>query len=143
MARAVVVTVEGAQWEISSFSGAAFDFSVGALDSRFNSPPGGVMPWWQNSTLANSFAQAYQATPGSDARFFAFSQGDTGGVAATECINVSTGDCLSLFESLTWASASLVPSPSVPGPLPILGAAAAFRASRRLRQRIPGSPTQV
>jgi hypothetical protein len=40
-------------------------------------------------------------------------------------------------ESTTYAIATLAPPPaSVPGPLPVVGAAAAFGMSRRLRRRI-------
>ncbi len=86
-ARAVVVTVEGGDWEISSFTGSPFIFGLG-LDPRFAAPPapGGEMPWWGNSALAASFAEAVRATPGSDARLFGFSESGGGSLA---CIGTS------------------------------------------------------
>ena len=108
------------------------------------------MPWWGGENLAPLFAAAYSATPGSDNRLFAFRlrQVDLGSFVLdfVDAIGPSGLEASLKNADKLYAIASFVPSPppaSVPGPLPILGAAAAFRASRRLRQRIPGSPTQV
>jgi hypothetical protein len=52
-------------------------------------------------------------------------------------LDYSTG---SFGPSQTITSSSIAPSTATPGPLPLLGAAAAFQASRRLRRRLSGSP---
>lgn len=48
-----------------------------------------------------------------------------------------------VFESGTVSFDRVVPAESVPGPIPLLGAAAAFGISRRLRRRIKGSSNRV
>lgn len=143
--RAVLVTVEENQWEISSSTG---DYDNN--QSKFADLPVGDMPWWGSEVLATLFQAEYRATPGSDNRLFAFqlSQQDIAGylIDFVDAVGPSGIEANFTNADKLYAIASFVPSPppaSVPGPLPILGAAAAFRASRRLRQRIPGSPTQV
>ena len=144
-ARAVVVTVAGNQWEISSFTG-----NYDNDRSKFADLPVGEMPWWGSESLATLFQAEYSAKPGSDNSLFAFqlSQQNIGGYFLDFVNAVGPSGVEANFTNADklYAIASFVPSPppaSVPGPLPILGAAAAFRASRCLRQRIPGSPTQV
>ena len=58
--------------------------------------------------------------------------------------NVTALNLLQSSTSYTWAIATrapIPPAPTVPGPLPLIGAAAAFGFSRRLRSRINKSAT--
>jgi hypothetical protein len=51
----VIVTVNGQDWNVSTFTGSYYDYSP------FFIPYGdavGVMPWWSNPTLAMAFATA-------------------------------------------------------------------------------------
>ena len=45
-----------------------------------------------------------------------------------------------VFQSLPYAVATQIPAASAPGPLPFLGAGAAFGFSRKLRKRIKLAP---
>jgi hypothetical protein len=116
--------------------------------------------WWNDPALASDFAAALTDQLGlnafGDGPFFAFQKVPetdpsynplftislkTWNEATT---NVNTGGTPSgIFQSVsyewTYATATRAPSvPSVPGPLPIFGAVAAFGYSRRLRNRIQG-----
>ena len=53
-AQALVVNVNGQNWNVTTFTG-----SYNANTSKFKTAAnGGMMPWWGNLTLANSFALA-------------------------------------------------------------------------------------
>ena len=59
-AQALVVTVNGQNWNVTTFTG-----SYNSLTSKFQTPiNGGVMPWWGNVTVANSFATAINTSLG-------------------------------------------------------------------------------
>jgi hypothetical protein len=103
------------------------------------------MPWWNNQTLAAQFASAVGSglgTPNGAGRgaFFGFNNtpafncggAQSAGNVCTAFFNSSTVLIDSLQGNRTWAQATEL----VPGPIPALGAAAAFGFSRKLRQRI-------
>jgi hypothetical protein len=147
-AQAVVVNVNGQNWNVTTFQG-----SYNANSAKFATPPApGRMPWWGSESLARQFATVVK-----DA--FGFPNEDTvgplfghrfatGGTTVATCITEtpnSTSRCGSNWGTLnatfTWAQADLVPP--VPGPLPVFGAAAAFGFSRKLRQRIKAGTNSV
>ena len=152
-AQAVVVTVDlgqGAgpqQWNVTTFVGSYITNSA-----KFATPPApGRMPWWGREALARQFTTAvnvafgYPNFEGNAGPLFGWRNQPsqptnievclryTPGTSTSCNTNVNSGpsDSLALY---TWAQADLVPP--VPGPLPALGAAAAFGFSRKLRQRI-------
>ena len=136
-AQALVVNVNGQNWNVTTFTG-----SYNANTSKFNTAAnGGMMPWWGNLTLANSFALAVGGSLGLpifDVGGPLFGTSTTGTLVQTRLFNSNTNAIASLNQnfasSSTLAQAELVPP--VPGPLPALGAAAAFGFSRKLRKRI-------
>lgn len=153
-AEAYVVTVNNVQYDVTTFTG-----SYNANSSKFNTAAnGGVMPWWGDGTLAGDFANAVQSALGGPNYFlantwspyFAYglkNSGANGIRAAAYFMNAwqqgpvydigSQGDGPLLSDSGVWAQATLYTAPaSVPAPLPIFGAGAAFGFSRRLRRRI-------
>ena len=106
------------------------------------------MFWWGDQTKATSAAQAVGAAwnfrlglGGATGPIFAF-QYTPPITTRISYFNISTGqtgDAQDFGGSYPWARSSLVPSggtSSVPGPLSILGLAAAFGFSRKLRKRI-------
>lgn len=156
-ARALVVFDPGfGSWEVTTFTGSYND----NID-KFNTPAnGGVMPWHGNLALARQFAAAVGGDLGfpnacferptsycpqdrQDGPYFFYSlytnfipnsdqiwhvqDTDTGGITETGIVRLSS--------VVTWAQAT----PAVPGPIPALGAAAAFGFSRKLRKRIKSS----
>lgn len=159
-AQALELTIGGTKWLITTFTGTYNDNA-----SKFNlSVNGGVMPWWGNTTLANAFATAVNTqlgspnpvaglggTGGPGSPYFAWitnagnvfpnsvglnfwipaggTSSGGGPVPGLKTINVS------MATSYVWAQAT----PAVPGPLPLLGAFAAFSTSRQLRKRIKSS----
>ncbi len=136
-ARAVIVTVGGQDWDVTKF----LDYGAGGL---FQTPAnGGVMPWWGSASLAAEFATKLNSQLGNPGPNFGYEFAGFSGINAYSFINST----LYAFEQTTedtrdWAQATLVPSSppsSVPGPLPALGAAAAFGFSRKLRKRIKNS----
>jgi len=52
-AQAFVVTVGGVQYDVTTFTGSYNDHK-----SKFAQTPGGVMPWWGDSSLATQFSNA-------------------------------------------------------------------------------------
>lgn len=136
-AQALVVTVGGQQWNVTTFTG-----TYSANTSKFaTSANGGVMPWWQNQTLADTFATTVGSGLGYPNLF--------GGAGPFFAYQVATNVSASFIDTLgnpgsltstpgttrTWAQATPF---SAPGPLPALGIAAAFGFSRKLRKRIKG-----
>ena len=140
-ASAYVVTVNGTQYDLDVFDGPYL-----GKESLFSSVAPGEMPWWGDENKAIDFAsQVFDqllegSTPG-NSPLFAFE------VIGSD-VNGWSSDILSpnnlYFESFgTGVSVKyVVGSPlstgvsSVPGPLPIFGAAAAFSWSRRIRRRL-------
>jgi hypothetical protein len=71
--QALPITVDGTQWDVTYFSGVYDD-----NQSKFAAPPGGQMPWWGSSSLAQTFKQAYENQPGATTGLeFAYSLGST------------------------------------------------------------------
>ena len=145
-AQALVVNVGGKTYDVTTF------LNSNTFSPQFALPPApGVMPWWNNQTLAAQFASAVGSglgTPNGNGRgaFFGFNNtpafncggAQTAGNVCSAFFNSSTGTVL--IDSFTgntrvWAQATEL----VPGPLPALGAAAAFGFSRKLRNRIKAS----
>jgi hypothetical protein len=144
-AQALVVSVHGHDWDVTTFTGSYNDNT-----SKFaTAANGGVMPWWGNKELAGKFSQAlfdklgagqfgpqfgwrFRQTPphNSDPRVdYAFTATDG---------TLSLNNSFSAKFEHTWAQAT-----KVPGPLPALGLAAAFGYSRKLRKRIKSSEPEV
>jgi hypothetical protein len=134
-AAAVGVNVGGNSYDVT-----VLNTSYDTNTSLFQLPPTGAMPWWGDDLLASEFAaQVYKFLgSGWDA--------DYGPIFAH---GVSLGQVLGLTQSLsdpmdqidvTPATTSTVTyaiaTAPVPGPLPLIGAAAAFGWSRQLRKRI-------
>ena len=114
------------------------------------------MPWWGSEILATQFAIAVGENLG-------LPNGDPngGGCGAFSCVGAYFGyrdlggtngvfirspasRIVSPTRPFSWAQARVVPDDiPVPGPLPALGAVAAFGFSRKLRKRIRGSANPV
>jgi hypothetical protein len=150
-ARAVVVNVDGQDWDVTTFSGGYYENS-----SKFETPAnGGVMPWWNNINLAGTFTAAVSSSLGDEGPYFAFETDPTafGGVGVINQLIYNSSHPMTIFGAgkagigpgyggpqAGWAQATPYTSPAgAPGPLPALGAAAAFGFSRVLRKRIKGS----
>ena len=149
-AQALVVTVNSQDWEVTTFTG-TYNDNVSKFNTLEN---GGEMPWWVGAistpTSAISFSKALAAQHGIYNWQFAAYRDPCAGFCNPPIVvfRVNNGD--SAFTGSNgpmgngtwnlWATARLsVPAPSsanVPGPLPILGLAAAFGFSRKLRKRI-------
>ena len=149
-AQAVVVTVGGQDWDVTSFTG-----SYNANTSKFaTAANGGVMPWWGSSSLASQFATQVGTNLGLPNPLpnggnlgpgFAY-QASTSVDYFQRLGNVITiQNTSNLSNQIAWAQATLVTPPPapVPSPLPALGAAAAFVYSRKLRSRIKGRTNTV
>jgi hypothetical protein len=162
-AQAYVVDVGGVQYDVTTFSG-SYNSNIGNFALPAN---GGVMPWWGSQSLANEFALAVGdnlgypqlnqlfCTPDECGPLFATSFTAAFGVppddfaatvfATSIRTNVQpvplTDRVVVTSEQAVWAQAQEIipPAAPVPGPLPALGAAAAFGASRQLRKRINAS----
>ena len=165
-AQAVVVTVGGQDWDVTTFTG-TYNANTSKFETAAN---GGVMPWWGNcpqqgctESLAIQFADALAGSipvgtvggviygpffgyqefyPNANGSIdMAFWESDRG---FGQGPGTSTGDP-DKRDVETWAQATLVTPPPapVPSPLPALGAAAAFGYSRKLRSRIKGRTNTV
>ena len=142
-AQAVVVTVGGHDWDVQKFTG--------SLDPmKFNTPAeGGMMPWWGNKALARMFRDKVGdrlghptppnfLPPGLINPLFGW-EDSTSLDGFVEFVRFPGVEGLaSKTMSGPWAVAV-----KVPGPLPILGAAAAFGYSRKLRTRIKDAKPKV
>ena len=140
-AAALTVQVNGSDYDVELYTG-----SYSSNAAAFQLPAsGGRMPWWGQPTLAADFAFALAAglspTPlPADGPLFATAYTGTDVEAAyydlttlgsTDVINENVA-----FDPNSSQSYAVVTSPAtVPAPLPLLGAAAAFSCSRRLRRR--------
>lgn len=148
-ARAITVVVSGNSYDVEIFSG-----SYNSDPSLFATPAsGGRMPWWGDSLLADEFASQLGAglspTPlPALGPLFAHTYSASSVVASV--LDLSTLGTTDFVDSSYTVPANssesyavLVAPPataSVPAPLPIFGAFAAFGASRRLRSRRHLSP---
>jgi hypothetical protein len=138
---ALTVTVGSVDYDVTFFNG-----SYNSNSSLFQNPPAGMLPWWGNDMLAITFAQhvydklGLGPTPG-NGPVFAYE------LSGTDILGVSQdlGDLLIQYpetisdtSAVKYAIATPLNSAlaSVPAPLPVLGAAAAFAWSRQLRKRI-------
>ena len=154
------VTVGGLQYDVTTFTGSQSAPSDAGTSGKFaTAANGGVMPWWGgDGTLASQFASAVRSsfsTPNSFDQENTFSAGPLFAYAgSTEAsfyaytlssTNPGVNDII--FSSMTnyiysspmtYAQATLY-TPPAPGPLPVLGAGAAFGFSRKLRKRIQES----
>ena len=154
-ARALVVNVDGQNWDVTTFTGSYKD-----KKSKFakTTAPDGAMPWWGDLSIATKFANALGHSLGAPNSITTLSAGSPtntnvgpyfayngivnhisflpSGTAATYYPNLSTL-IFSVDEntSVTWAQATTKIS-AVPGPVPAIGAFAAFGFSRKLRKRI-------
>lgn len=153
-AQALVVNVNGQDWDVTTFSG-----TYNANTSKFaTAANGGIMPWWFNETAAHAFAIAVDAQLGTP-NILDGSSGPPAGTGSGPFFGYVTNGIDNIMygygwvsnygvgqgvigfpsggTSRTWAQATLfLDTAEVPGPLPALGAAAAFGFSRKLRKRI-------
>lgn len=144
-ASALTVTVGSIDYDVTVFNG-----SYNSNSSLFQIPPAGQVPWWGNDMLAIDFAQQVYdqlgsgSTPG-NSPVFAYD------VSGTDILGISQdlGDILIQYPETIADNAAVkyaIATPlnsapaSVPAPLPVFGAAAAFGWSRRIRRRIGGTP---
>ena len=136
-AHALVVNVNGQNYDVTTFTG-TYNDNISKFATAAN---GGVMPWWNDSSTADSFTSAVNTGLGEPGPYFGYylPNGSNfisyfnwdGGLTSTSILKSSTQ---------TWAQATpAAPPASAPSPLPIFGAAAAFGASRQLRKRIKRS----
>ncbi|MEB3207297.1 MAG: hypothetical protein VKK63_00075 [Synechococcus sp.] len=143
-AQALVVTVDNQLWDVTTFEG-TYNNNVSLLQNQ---------EWWGSQATAEKFASAvgdglnFPNFFGTIGPYFAFgvSQVNLGFIRfnlvnsnVETVLGVNTDLPATLNANLTWAAATKVAAPSsesVPGPLPILGVAAAFGFSRKLRKRI-------
>ena len=155
-ALSVPVTVGGLNYDVTTFTG-SYNANVG----RFTLTD---MPWWGSGDLANQFAAAVGSSSSLPSMsstygpFFIFASGTYDGcLSSCEYVKyyIPSGAGVSgpgnwpadrsadsYFATATLASTSSATA-SVPGPLPILGVAAAFGFSRQLRKRIKSSTNTV
>jgi hypothetical protein len=143
-ASAITVTVGSTNYEVNVFMGV-----YTGNESIFQLPPLGTMPWWGDDLLAATFAEQVYDQLGSGASegygpIFAYelSGSDILGISQnlTDPLNQIT-ETISSVASANYAIATPQDSPqaSVPAPLPLFGAAAAFGWSRTLRKRVADS----
>ena len=141
---AITLIVEGQNYDVTTFSGS---YDIDKL--KFATPAsGGVMPWWGNQTLAQKFAEAafaknvnfgFPNQTGARGPFFSFRLNliTVSQTAFTyDPTHVLTQNLSQVASYPAFAQATLTPSASVPGPVPLVGAFAAFRLSRQLRRRV-------
>lgn len=134
-AQAYVVTVNGVQYDVTTFTG-----SYNANTSKFETAANnGVMPWFDNQTMASQFAEAvgYKLgrlpSPTDRGPYFpAWKSTDT--VVAYSYADWGTYNYSVEFDEST-IYAQVLPAAPVPAPLPLLGSAAALSFCRRLSSR--------
>lgn len=162
-AQALTVTVGGQQWDVTTFTG-SYNDNTGKFKTPNN---GGVMPWWGQVTVAAAWADALGWALGDpntgqwdiaenlrSGPAFGWSIGihpiNGDEIIYTQYVfaqpastypnylvsPANMGDLRSRT-TITWAQATQ----PVPGPLPLFGALAAFRASRLLRKRVEAKTT--
>lgn len=145
----VTVTVGGTQYDVTY---SEFDYSTNS--ARFATlANGGQMPWWGDATLTTAFAVAVGTSLGTPNRisnpndagpYFGFDQVSFLGnplvnmktFTATGALSFAGIPATTLYNYATATLTPQAPASSVPAPLPLFGAAAAFGAGRRLRRRL-------
>jgi len=153
-ARAFVVNVGGQDWDVTTFTG-SYNDNASKFATAANA---GAMPWWGNSSLATEFSNAVGYSLLAPNSITTLSKGSPtntnvgpyfayngivnhisflpSGTAATYHPNLSTNIfSVDVGTSVTWAQVTPKIS-AVPGPVPAIGAFAAFGFSRKLRKRI-------
>jgi hypothetical protein len=148
-AQAVVVTVDGVQYDVTTFTG-----SYDSDTNKFQTPDnGGVMPWWGSESTANAFAAAVGSSLGepntisTDTFGPIFAVRSEGGAIFGRYYGYNGSNTVNDYfrnssDSRVWAQVG--PADPVPAPLPVLGSAAALGFCRRLRsrsQRLRHAPT--
>jgi hypothetical protein len=151
-AEAVVVVYNGNSYNVVASSQASYNSLSATLQNN---------PWWGNQTIANTFRDLVGQQLGfPNAGFFAgspatplFAYSESGGLVSVSTI-LNIGNTTPATPSpqsglpavagtpFFYAVATLVPPPaptSAPGPLPILGAAAAFAWGRKIRSQLKNS----
>jgi hypothetical protein len=145
-ARALNVVVQGTTYDLQLYSG-----SYTSNPSFFQSTAsGGRMPWWGNPSLAddlagqlaNGLSPTYADGDPVEGPLFAtaFHGLSIGSEITSSFFDLSTLGITDVvttgsFDSSSTLSYAVVAAPA-PAPLPILGVAAGFSASRRLRRRV-------
>jgi len=137
----VSVDVNGDTWILETITGKGND--IPGLGTT------ALSPWWGDKPLATQFVQAaYRAGGGTvqgggqnrTGPYFAWettaSPAGFGYVTYKSDGTLDSGSVGGSANNNVFATATRVNTSSVPGPLPILGATAAFGISRRLRRRI-------
>lgn len=140
-AQAVSINVSGTDYEV-------FYTSTSYNPNLFGAASPGQMPWWGSAALAYDFALAVYDQLGEDVYqagygpVFAYAynpagSGEVYGVAqntqdTNDQLNLDPADPLAA--SVTHPYAYAKATTSVPAPLPLFGAAAAFGWARRLRK---------
>ncbi len=152
-AQAYVVTVNSVKYDVTTFTG-SYNSNTNKFQTLANS---GMMPWWGNAALVDQFFRAVGTNLGlgvnagantiygfTAAPAFAYGNYGDGSVQAKIFFTnqgndsygtVGPGD-IPPTQTFVYAQATLY---SAPGPLPLLGAGAAFGFSRKLRKRIQES----
>ncbi len=136
-ASAVVVTVNGAQYDLDVFDGPYL-----GNESLFSSVAPGEMPWWGDENKAIDFAsqvfdQLLEGTTPGNSPLFAYEVigSDVNGWSSDILSpNSLYFDTFGTVATVKYAVAKKVSV--VPGPLPILGIYTAFTFTRRLRRRL-------
>jgi hypothetical protein len=157
-AHALAVTVGGQQWDVTTFTGSYNDNMT-----KFQTPNnGGVMPWWGQVADAAAWADALgwalgdpntgqwdipenlrsgpafgwsignHPISGDEVIYTQYVFAEPASTYPGYSVSLSHMGDLRSRSTITWAQATA----RVPGPLPALGAAAAFGFSRKLRKRI-------
>jgi len=95
------------------------------------------VPLFGTKNLTGSSGATVQSSGvGPSAPYIYPSPGIAGPVTFTSVISVTGGTVNTIADQVSFQLAPTSPSASVPGPLPLLGAGAAFGFSRKLRQRL-------
>lgn len=151
-AQAIVVIVDGEPWDVQTVTGS---FGDGTNVDGFNLTDPANAPWWEDEDRAFRFAEAVGAGLGLQTRSFDEVEEESGPFFASSIFpgrekGFDTVLSCAFFpssgpncfvpttpnEQVVYARATLVP-----GPLPVLGVAAAFSYSRKLKKRINGGTT--
>lgn len=137
--QAVVITVGSAFYDVS-----IVDTSYDNATSVFSGlPPLGRMPWWGDANLAYDFALQVYSQLG-DGSTVGYGPVFAHQMTAAQVLGIlqNSNDPLDAIDVALAANATVkyaVAAPfsplPVPGPLPLLGAAAGFHWSRQLRRR--------
>jgi hypothetical protein len=131
-ANALQITVDGSNYDVTAF--------IGTYNNNASSFAPALMPWFGSEATALSFASTLQNQLGLGiySPKFAYNISNDIVYIAHHVQWPSVSSVVFRDTSYAYAIATLVPasSNSVPGPLPLFGAAGAFAWSRRLRSRV-------